>query len=159
MTGQTTTVAVDLLQTEHVTAVVQLLNQYAMDPMGGGKPLPEPTLRHLIPRLREQSAYRGLLATREGQFLGLANCFLAFSTFRAEPILNIHDLAVSDAYRGQGIGKALLDAVDDLARSLGCSVITLEVRADNPAQRLYSRHGFNGGDPKSDAMGFWKKYL
>jgi len=154
-----TIVPVDLSHPPHADAVLLLLDRYAQDKMGGGKPLSTAVRQNLIPQLTGQPAYRGLLAMHGENFVGLANCFLAFSTFRAEPILNIHDLAVDPEYRGQGIGTQLLEAVDALARSEACHVVTLEVRADNPARRLYLRHGFNPGNPESDAMGFWKKSI
>lgn len=47
-------------------------------------------------------------------------------------------IAVSPASRGQGIGRALLDAV--VAESEGD--IKLHVEHDNPAKRLYERVGF-----------------
>jgi ribosomal protein S18 acetylase RimI-like enzyme len=45
--------------------------------------------------------------------------------------------------RGSGVGSALIEAGCDLARSRGCSRVTLEVGDHNVrAQRLYARHGF-----------------
>jgi ribosomal-protein-alanine N-acetyltransferase len=52
-------------------------------------------------------------------------------------------IAVRQAYWGQGIGSALLDALLDAARERGCTEVFLEVRADNPrAHGLYRRRGF-----------------
>jgi ribosomal protein S18 acetylase RimI-like enzyme len=49
------------------------------------------------------------------------------------------DIALLPAYRGQGIGTRLLDAL--LAQAQGAPV-TLHVEPLNPAQRLYRRLGF-----------------
>jgi len=150
-------IRVDLNNAQHANALVHLLNQYARDPMGGGAPLPAEVLENLIPRLKQVRQFRGILAQVEGQYVGLANCFLGFSTFKARPLINIHDLAVAPASRGQGVGSALLKAVDQLAREEACAFVTLEVRADNRARQLYLRHGFVEGDPATDAMSFFKK--
>jgi ribosomal-protein-alanine N-acetyltransferase len=52
-------------------------------------------------------------------------------------------IAVRQAYWGQGIGSALLDALVTAARDRGCAEVFLEVRADNSrAHGLYRRRGF-----------------
>jgi len=81
----------------------------------------------------------------------LAVCFTGFSTFRARALYNIHDLAVLPAWRGRGVGRRLLRAVEAQARERGYCKITLEVRADNPAAGLYRQLGYgaasSGGEP------------
>lgn len=152
-------IRVDLNDPLHAAALVQLLDQYARDPMGGEAPLSPDVHQNLIERLRKVDQFRGLLAKLDGQFVGLANCFLGFSTFKAQPLMNIHDLAVAPMARGQGVGGALLQAVDQLAKEEACAYVTLEVRADNRARQLYLRHGFVAGDPTTDAMSFLKKAI
>ena len=150
---------IDLSNPQHTETVLALLDEYARDPMGEGKPLSDDVRQNLIPRLSHIDTFRGLLAEIDGKFVGMAVCYLGFSTFKAKPLINIHDLCVSPAARGQGVGTALLEAVDNLARQYGCTCVTLEVRADNRARNLYLRHGFDPGNPQSDAMSFWKKSL
>jgi GNAT superfamily N-acetyltransferase len=50
-------------------------------------------------------------------------------------------IGVSGAARGQGVGASLLSALiaEAARRGLG---LCLNVRHDNPARRLYERHGF-----------------
>ena len=50
------------------------------------------------------------------------------STFHAAPLLNIHDLAVVPGVRGQGVGRALLTAVERFATAQRHCKLTLEVR-------------------------------
>jgi ribosomal protein S18 acetylase RimI-like enzyme len=127
----------------HAQALLAVLDSYAADAMGGGAPLDPEVRRRLIPALREQANALVLLAFFEGAAVGLANCFYGFSTFAARPLLNVHDLAVLPAFRGRGVGRALLAAVDDRARARGCIKVTLEVLEDNaPARGLYRAHGF-----------------
>lgn len=141
----------DLSSERGAAAVVALIDAYARDPMGGGAALSGGARARLGPALREQvvrGAAAVLLALREGEAVGVAVCFTGFSTFRALPLLNLHDLAVLPGARGAGVGAALLAGVAARARALGCCKVTLEVREDNaPARRLYARAGFVDSAP------------
>src|SRR5262245_19688350 len=74
--------------------VLELLNMYASDPLGGGKPLSAEVRERLIPDLRQQPSCRTFVAFQGTQPVGLAICFFGYSSFHARPLLNIHDLAV-----------------------------------------------------------------
>jgi ribosomal-protein-alanine N-acetyltransferase len=66
--------------------------------------------------------------------------------------LHINNIAVSDQYRGQGIGGALLDTtLGDASGKFGAKRALLEVRRSNTAARaLYESRGFRGvGDRKN----------
>lgn len=124
-------------------AVVELLDSYASDPKGGSTPLPPDVRRRLVPALRAHPTTLVLLAFDGGQPVGLAIGFWGLSSFRARPLLNIHDLAVRPGHRGKGVGRALLSAAEERARARDCCKLTLEVQDDNlPARRLYERFGF-----------------
>ena len=142
----------------HQQAVVDLLDMYCRDPFGDSQPLSAEARANLIPGLVGHGGARVFLAFEGDRPVGLAICFLGFSTFRARPLLNIHDIAVDPAFRGRGIGQALLAAVEQEARQLGCCKVTLEVRADNVvAQAAYRRAGFG---PSSDPeTWFWTRKL
>jgi ribosomal protein S18 acetylase RimI-like enzyme len=123
--------------------IIEVLDSYASDPVGGGKPLRDDVRKRLVPALRDQANALVLLAFVEGQPVGLAVCFFGFSTFQARPLLNIHDLAVLPTHRGRGVGRALLVEAEKQARSRGCCKLTLEVQDDNArARSLYERFGF-----------------
>jgi ribosomal protein S18 acetylase RimI-like enzyme len=155
-----TTRLADFAEPRDQQAVLELLDMYARDPFGGNEPLGEEVRQRLIPDLAGMANCRAVLAWNCERPVGLAVCFLGYSTFQARPLLNIHDLAVAPEARGQGVGRALLAAVEQEARRNGCCRLTLEVRADNRvAQRLYQDFGFEPGNPQSDAHGFWKKPL
>jgi GNAT superfamily N-acetyltransferase len=51
-------------------------------------------------------------------------------------------IAVAPAYRGQGVGTALLSALADQARSDGIPSLSLSVEEGNVSMRLYERVGF-----------------
>jgi ribosomal-protein-alanine N-acetyltransferase len=56
---------------------------------------------------------------------------------------HITNIAIHPDFRGRGLGEATLRHVMDLARSLGASKMTLEVRVSNhAAQSLYEKLGF-----------------
>jgi ribosomal protein S18 acetylase RimI-like enzyme len=119
------------------------LAAYALDPMGGGTPLPAHRLDRAIGDLRQMPHARLFLARIGDQAVGFATCFSAYSTFRARPLWNIHDIAVLASHRGQGIGRALIEQIADTAQGEGCCRLTLEVREDNPiAEGLYRKLGF-----------------
>ena len=52
-------------------------------------------------------------------------------------------IAVSQDYRGLGIGSQLIDSINDYAKSNGYQTIRLDVISTNPAaKKLYERKGF-----------------
>ncbi|GLY27737.1 ribosomal protein S18-alanine N-acetyltransferase [Kineosporia sp. NBRC 101731] len=56
---------------------------------------------------------------------------------------DVQTVAVAPAAQGRGVGRQLLDAMIDQARSREATSLLLEVRADNEqAIRLYTRRGF-----------------
>src|SRR5688572_2341265 len=127
----------------HRAGIVDVLNSYAIEPVGGGHPLSAEVTTRLVPGLRDHPTSLVLLAFADGRPVGLAVCFFGFSTFAARPLLNIHDLAVLPAWRGRGVGRALLNAAESRAVQRGCCKLTLEVRDDNRGARiLYERYGF-----------------
>ena len=55
----------------------------------------------------------------------------------------IYDIEIDEAYRGRGYGRAALEALEPLARSLGFDAIGLHVFGDNDVARgLYRSAGF-----------------
>jgi GNAT superfamily N-acetyltransferase len=60
-----------------------------------------------------------LVVELEGQLIGFALFFKNYSTFLTKPGLYLEDLFVQEAYRGKGIGKALLKAVAQIAQNRG----------------------------------------
>lgn len=149
-------VEADLSNKEHADALLFVTNEYAKDPMGLGKPLPENIRKNLINEIKKFPVWLSFLAFYDDQPAGIANCVYSFSTFNAAKVINVHDLAVLPTFRSKGIGEALLAAVEKKAEEKNCCKVTLEVREDNRARNLYERMGFEYGDP---AMFFMSKYL
>ncbi|WP_245804539.1 GNAT family N-acetyltransferase [Erythrobacter tepidarius] len=141
--------------------VIALLDAYARDPMGGGEPLSAPVKARLTDDLAANRHAFSLLARRDDEAVGLANCFMGYSTFAAAPLVNIHDLVVLPGHRGAGIGKALLAAIEAEALKRGACKITLEVLSGNPARHLYAACGYGDYqlDPAAGHALFWQKRL
>ncbi len=155
-------IAADYLLPEHGAAIVQLMDEYARDPMGGGQGLSDYAKVNLVATLAQRSTARSILAYVDDQPVGLINCFEGFSTFACAPLLNIHDVIVSREFRGQGLSKLMFAKVEEMARELGCCKLTLEVLAGNRvAQGAYRACGFAGFelDPAMGQALFWQKKL
>ena len=124
-------------------AILRLVDAYARDPRGGGTPLSQEVRERLVPGLAAHPTACVWLAFEGAEAVGVCVGFVGYSTFHAQPLLNIHDLAVLPECRGRGVGHALLAAAEEMARTAGCCKLTLEVLEDNlPARRLYERFGF-----------------
>jgi GNAT superfamily N-acetyltransferase len=133
----------DLTDPGDAQGVVEVLDSYATDPVGGGQPLRSDVRERLIPALREQPNSLVLLAFDDEQASGIAVWVFGFSTFQARPLLNIHDWAGGPGHRGKGVGRALLLEAEKQALGRGCCKLTLEVQEGNlTARSLYDRFGF-----------------
>lgn len=130
----------------HMAALIDLLDGYARDPMGGGEPLSDFARSHLPQALASRPQMFSVLAFDDalaGQAVGLVNCVEGFSTFACKPLVNVHDVVVAASHRGRGVGAQMLNQVAQLAQARGACKLTLEVLSGNaPARKLYERLGF-----------------
>lgn len=165
MTGLAATLAVvlaDYRDPRDAEAVVALLDAYARDPMGGGEPLADDVRARVVPGLAAQPGAFSLIARLDGEAVGLANCFMGYSTFAARPIVNLHDIVVLPGHRGRGVARALFAALETEARARGACKVTLEVLSGNaPARALYASLGYGDYvlDPNAGHALFWQKRL
>lgn len=154
--------AVDYRDPADQAALLSLLDMYACDPMGGGQALSPAVKRELCDRLAGFTGAVSFLALVDDKAVGLLNAFLGFSTFKARPLMNVHDIAVLADWRGQGVGQALLQAIEAHAQALGCCKLTLEVLSGNAsALRTYRAFGFEDYalDPDAGVAGLMQKWL
>jgi ribosomal protein S18 acetylase RimI-like enzyme len=141
----------------HCDALVNLMNEYIADKMGGGEPYSDDEKNALIEGLRDHPSCLILFAVSGEQFIGLVNSYINFATFTVKPFINIHDVIVTQSWRNNGVGRKMLEEVIKKAREMGCSKVTLEVRADNQnAKYLYDSLGFHDSEPRQY---YWSKYL
>lgn len=133
----------DYTDPRHRSAIPYLLNAYAKGLLGFKKNIKGHVLDELVPGLERTQNALVLLVRTDRDYVGMAICFLGFSTFHAKPLINIHDFMVLEDFRKQGIGRALLGKIETIARDMGCCKITLEVQENNTtARKLYRSSGF-----------------
>jgi ribosomal protein S18 acetylase RimI-like enzyme len=78
-----------------------------------------------------------------GQVAGLLTASHRWTLWHAGPCALIEELVVDERARGQGIGRALIQAALDWAKSEGCSEVEVSTELDNTAaQAFYRRLGF-----------------
>jgi GNAT superfamily N-acetyltransferase len=86
--------------------------------------------------------FYALLAEEDGEALGFAFYFHAYSTWRGRPVLYLEDLFVYPAHRKKGIGLALMQRLAKIAVDEGCPRFVWEVLDWNePAIRFYESLG------------------
>ena len=145
MTADLRVVAADYSDAGHALALVELLDAYARDPAGGAEALTPFTREHLVGALAVRPQAFSVLAFAGEEPVGLVNCIEGFSTFACRPLVNVHDVVVLQAWRGQGVAERMLALAEQLARQRGAVKLTLEVLQGNAgAIRLYQRIGFAG---------------
>lgn len=86
----------------------------------------------------------GLLlgAWQDGALVGFACVYWTFSSVSAAEIALMNDLFVAEGVRGHGIGRALIEAATEAARSRGLHHLEWFTAPDNTtAQRLYDATG------------------
>jgi ribosomal protein S18 acetylase RimI-like enzyme len=95
-------------------------------------------------RLLKPKAPAGVfVAEARGQVLGMVSLLLITSTALGKPVALLEDLVVDAAWRGQGLGSALLDHALSQAYQLGLGRVTLLTDPGNRrAQKLYHSRGF-----------------
>lgn len=96
-------VQADYSNSQHAKDIGDLLNAYALDPMGGGKALEERVKSSLASELARIPCAFSILCYVDDKAAGLVNCFQSFSTFQCKPLINIHDVTVNNEYRGIGL--------------------------------------------------------
>lgn len=86
----------------------------------------------------------GLLlgARSDGRLVGYACLYWHFSSLEATECVLMNDLYVDESARGQGVGRALIEASAEVARERGAPFVEWSTAPDNhTAQRLYDSTG------------------
>ena len=138
MTGDGTTLrratAADL---ETIYPRTRALNEHE------GIHLTEEGLRGSLGELLDNPALGGVwLVCQAGATVGYAIVTYCFDLEFGGREGWLTELYVDEAARGRGAGAQVLAQLDVLLRAEGVRALHLQVRADNPARRLYERVGF-----------------
>jgi ribosomal protein S18 acetylase RimI-like enzyme len=104
-------------------------------------------LRALVRQYLEDEKRRVLVACRSGVVVGYLLLELeeakSQSLNQVPAALSVEQIAVDEAFHGQGIGTALLAAAEAHARRVGIRVLELDVWSFNEkAERSFSKSGF-----------------
>ncbi|HEY9641270.1 MAG TPA: GNAT family N-acetyltransferase [Coleofasciculaceae cyanobacterium] len=90
----------------------------------------------------DRPCIEAVLAESQGESVGFALFFTNYSTFLTKPGIYLEDLFVMPEYRSQGIGKALLAHLAQLAIARDCGRVEWSVLDWNePAIGFYQRMG------------------
>ncbi len=93
---------------------------------------------------------------------GIAVMRLRTAIWTGGPEAHLQELYVAPAQRGQGIGRALLEAAMAAAREAGATGIDLNTgETDTAARTLYESSGFTNreGSPQGPSMLFYEREL
>nr|ADU56033.1 hypothetical protein CA37-10 [uncultured organism CA37] len=106
-----------------------------------------PTAPERVPhRINEWGAEPGrhlLVADVDHTVAGLAALCLIPLIHRDQPLARLVALVVDDRHRGAGIGHALLDRTEQIARQSSCEEREITSnRSRDGAHRFYRRHGY-----------------
>ena len=101
---------------------------------------------HTWARLHDGRMHGLAARDADGGLLGLAHFLLHEHGWTMGPACYLQDLFVDPAARTGGIGRALIEAVTQAARTLGASRLYWLTRADNAAaRRLYDSVALHDG--------------
>lgn len=136
-------------QTADLEALKQLITELQMYELQFDAGRTEPThesianyVSHLLKDVEEKQGLI-LLATVGSRVSGLVAGYPQEELDFRDPYFYVAELVVSEDSRGQGIGADLVSAIEDVARSKGCTRVGISVLFDNTRSHdLYQRLGF-----------------
>lgn len=89
-----------------------------------------------------EGEFEGLIAERDGQAVGLAHYLFHRHMWKVEKVCYLQDLFVDPQARGQGIGRALIEAVYARADAAGAPAVWwLTQHFNHTARALYDQVG------------------
>ena len=95
--------------------------------------------------------FEAILAFRDGEPAGFAVFHPRFSTWLGRPGMYLEDLYVTEASRGQGVGRRVMARLAAIAVERGWGRIDFQVLDWNPARNFYRRLGM-------EHLGEWLRY-
>jgi len=91
---------------------------------------------------------------KDSKKIGLVDCE------KTKGNLYIHNLQVNKEFWGQGIGKTIMEYVDNLAKIMKCKKIVFRVSQNNKrAITFYANLGFHYLKNDDNSNGFWEKLV
>ena len=114
---------------------------------GGGTALPEAITQMTWARFFDAyEPVHALVAEQDGELRGLVHYLFHRSTTLIEPICYLQDLFTLAQVRGQGVGRALINAVYERARLAGATRVYWQTHETNKtAMQLYDQVATRSG--------------
>lgn len=137
----TTTIDIDLRpahpdEVDHLVAYSRAMN--AED----GHPVDSRAEAAMVVLLSRPELGQALMIEHDDKIVGSIILCFGFSIEFGGVDAIIDEFYVEPNYRGRGIGRAAMDALEDWAERSSIVALHLEVMADNPAYQLYRRQGY-----------------
>jgi ribosomal protein S18 acetylase RimI-like enzyme len=141
---------IEQLTADQASTVLPALVELLQDSVAGGAsvgflpPLTEAAARdywHDTIASVAQGELLLLVARQDGQVVGTVQLALAGKP-NARHRAEVQKLMVHTRARRQGIGQALLAAVEEIARQRERTLLVLDTRQSDPSELLYLKHGY-----------------
>jgi diamine N-acetyltransferase len=96
-----------------------------------------------------------LLIEKEEEVIGFANLMTIFSVWSHGKALILDDLYIKEPFRGSGIGRIVMQYIEQYGEGNGFKRLQFQSEHTNPeAHKFYSKLGYT-----SESMNFYVKYL
>lgn len=103
------------------------------------------TWKRIVSTNRSPGGVQGFIAESSGVVVGFAHCFLRPTTWHKVGYVYLEDLFVAPLARGGGIGRALMEACANYARSIGAErLYWLTQEKNEKARELYDSFNRKG---------------
>ena len=139
-----------MTQAEYDHWQVELADEYAAEQVAAGRWAPEGSLQRALEE-NAQALPDGLDTRRMLLLIGtldddtpIGRAWVSLDHPRGAPdVAFLYDIEIESGYRGRGLGRALLAAVEEVVRSTGVHALELNVFGRNQAAvQLYASEGY-----------------
>ena len=130
---------------EFILSLVKRFSEFELPEWRRREDIDQANRAFLEPVLKQSEPDSAILIAEEegGALAGFVHLQTQTDYFSGEKHGYISDLAVDQGFEGQGIGRMLLEAAEDWARTNGYHLLTLYVFAGNTrARQIYEKQGF-----------------
>ena len=117
---------------------LHVLAQELADTLGDRSPRPE-AVRARLSELLEEPRVRVLVAEDEGDIVGAASLWIKPDLAHGDTVIEVPMLVVASNARRRGIGKLLVEEIQNIAAAENAALIELVATHDNDAARAFYR--------------------
>lgn len=125
---------------EHLDQLVSLFDGYRIFYEQSSDP--EGARDFLTNRLKNNDSIIFIAYDEQSVAVGFTQLYPIFSSVSMKPLHVLNDLYVVKRFRGQGIGRSLMEHAKVHIREINSKGLILQTAVDNPAQHLYEKLGW-----------------